>query len=101
MDINSLRGATAYKNLPKATPPVDNTQVQNKNLEASRTDLSQESAGATQKAFKVTITPEAQDRLATATTQEPAETQTTIPENQSSRNVAPAQEASRLINIVA
>ena len=101
MDINSLYGATAYTNVPKATPPVDNTQVQNQNLDVSRTDLSQESAGATQKAFEVTITPEAQDRMATATTQEPAETQTPIPENQNNQSIPPAQEATRLINIVA
>lgn len=101
MDINSLQGANAYTSVPNATPPVENTLLRDQNLEASRADLTAEIIDSAQKAFKVTITPEAQDRLAAQTTEEPTETQTTTPENQTNQNIIPAHERSQIVNIVA
>ncbi|MCD4674460.1 MAG: hypothetical protein K8S18_00480 [Desulfobacula sp.] len=101
MDINSLQGANAYTSVPNATPPVENTQLRDQNLEASKTDLREESANAAQKAFEVNITRQAQDKLAAEATEESVETQTTTPENQTNQNIIPAHERSQIVNIVA
>ncbi|NOX35509.1 MAG: hypothetical protein GXP56_17565 [Deltaproteobacteria bacterium] len=100
MDINSLQGASAYANTPNTTFPVNNT-LQDQNLEASKTDLNTQSTNAAQKAFEVSITREAQDRLATETSEKPAETQASAPENQTEQNIASAQKQSQIVNIVA
>ena len=101
MDINSLQGANAYTNVPEATPPVDNTLLRNQNVEASRTDLREESTNAAQKAFEVSITQEAQDRLAAEAAEKPTETRTATPENQNNQDIVPAHEVSQIVNIVA
>ncbi|MCD4722643.1 MAG: hypothetical protein K8S13_22715 [Desulfobacula sp.] len=97
MEINSLQGANAYTNLPNAATPLDNSALRDQNLEASGTKLDAESTNAAQKAFEVTITPEAQDKLAA----EPAETQATTPENQTRQNIVSAHETNRIVNIIA
>lgn len=99
MNINSLQGSTAYTNAPSATPPVDNTQ-RNQNAETSITDLKSDSAAAP-KAFEVTITQEAQNRLAAQKTPAPNETKNTTPENQTGQNMASGYEKSQIMNIVA
>ncbi len=96
-----MQGAKAYANPPGTTPPVDNMHVQNQNLEATKIDSNSENATTANKAFKVNITPEARDTLAAQTSQEPAETQTKTPANQTAKNIAPAHEKSQIVNIVA
>jgi len=91
LEINNLQGLSAYTNSPNTTPPADNSALRDKNLEAAKAaDLNQESTTAAQKAFEVTITPEAQDKLAAETT-----------EDQNNQNIKPAQETNRILNIVA
>jgi len=101
MDINSLQGAATYANAINATPPVDTTRLGDQNAEASRTDLNTENTAAAQRAFQVSLTREAQDRLATDRTNQIPEEQTTPPEPQNSQNIAPAYQTSQIVNIVA
>ncbi|MCP4670921.1 MAG: hypothetical protein GY857_06415 [Desulfobacula sp.] len=101
MEINNMQGANAYTTSPGATPPVDNMQAQNKDLEASRTDINPENTDTSKKAFEVSITQEAQDLLAAQATREPAETQTKTPEDQTTEEIEPTPENSRIMNIVA
>ncbi|MCP3872227.1 MAG: hypothetical protein GY699_03610 [Desulfobacteraceae bacterium] len=105
MDINSSQGANAYTSAPNATPPVDNTQLREQNVEASRTELNTENTAAAQRAFEVTITQEAQNRLAADAAlrnQEAVnETQATSTENQTNQNAVPPAEANQIVNIVA
>ncbi len=101
MEINNLQGAQAYTNPPGTTPPVDNVQVQDQNLETPRTDIKPEDTNTAPKAFEVSITQEAQDILAAQAAREPAETKTTTPEDQTAKNIEPAPENSQIMNIVA
>lgn len=101
MDINSLQGASAYINASSSVPSVDNAQLRDQNLEASRTDLNAESISAAQKAFEVTITREAQDRQAAETTNAAEETQTAASESQNTQASAAVQKTSQIVNIVA
>ena len=100
MDINSLNGSMAYTNIPNASPPVDNTLVQEQNTEASSIDRNTETSPGASKAFEVTLSREARDRQAA----EPASTPTSTPQpldNQTNQNMEPAVKASRIMNIVA
>ena len=99
MDINSLRGISAYANTP--TPPVDQTLLQNQNIEASRTELTKESVNAAQEAFKVTITEEAQDKMASETNPGMSETQPAPPADPGTPGAAKANVTSQIVNIVA
>ena len=101
MDINSLRGVSAYTNT-QTTPPVDQTTLQNQNLEASKTGLTKESANAAQKAFEVTITEEAKTKMASETRPAISETQSAPPpSDQGAQSVAKAYETNQIVNIVA
>ncbi|MBU1340738.1 MAG: hypothetical protein KKE44_24305 [Proteobacteria bacterium] len=101
MEINSLQGAAAYANVPNATPPVDNTRLREQNVEASRTDLNTENTQAAQQAFEVTLTREAQDRLAAQKAEASNAAQTQPPENQNNGTIAQTYETSQIVNIVA
>ena len=102
MDINSLRGVSAYTNPINTTPPIDQTMLQNQNLEASKAELTKETADAAQKAFEVTLTEEAQERMASETKPETSETQSAPPpSDQGAQGVAKAYETSQIVNIVA
>ena len=92
MEINSLQGATAYTNVPNTTPQVDKTVLPSQNPETSTVNLNTEKATNGQNAFEVSITQEAQDKLAA---------QTTTPEDQSNQTRKPALETNRIVNIVA
>ncbi len=100
MNINSVQGANAYTNVQNTTPPVDTAQLRDQNLEASRTELNQESTTAAQQAFEVTITQEAQ-RLSAETNEESAEVAAQQLEDQNNSNTEPAHETSQIVNIVA
>lgn len=95
MDINSLRGISAYANTP--TPPVD----QNQNVEASKADLAKENTNAAQNAFEVTITEEAREKSTLEAKQETNKTQSAPPVDQGAQNEAKEYEASRIVNIIA
>jgi hypothetical protein len=96
MDINSLKGISAY-----ATPPVDQTLAQNQNREASRTESAKENTADTQKAFEVNISEKAQEKMAFEANQEKLKTQPAPSADQGQQSVAKAYEASRIVNIVA
>jgi hypothetical protein len=105
MEINSLNGAGAYANASGTATPVDNTR-QNQTSDASQNAMNTGNTAAGSQAFEVTITREAQDRLAAQTNtqvmEEPTETQgaamTPGPQNQ---NTASTRETSQIVNIVA
>ncbi|WP_300459241.1 hypothetical protein [Desulfobacula sp.] len=100
MDINSLNGSTTYTNIPNGTPPVDNTRLPEQNAEASSIDLNTDTSPGVPKAFEVTLSREALDRLAA----EPATTPTSTPQpldNPINQNMEPAVKASQIVNIVA
>ncbi|OGR45192.1 MAG: hypothetical protein A3J80_06260 [Desulfobacula sp. RIFOXYB2_FULL_45_6] len=101
MDINSLRGVSAYTSTQNTTPPVDQTVLQNQNLEASKAELTKENADVAQKAFEVTITEEAQKKIAAETTQKTSEALPEPPVDQSAQTVSKAYETSQIVNIVA
>lgn len=99
MEINSLQGSAAYTNAASA-PPVDNTQLKEQNIEASRTELDSQSAAAVQDAYQVTLTREAQDLQ----NQEANEQQVQSQQAQTQGNEpeqAREYEASTIVNIVA
>ncbi len=96
-----MQGAKAYANPPGTTPPVNNMQVQDQNLETTKTDINSENVTTTKKAFEVSITPEARDILAAQVSKEAAETQTKTPEEQTARDSEPAHKKSQIVNIVA
>ncbi len=99
MDISNINGSNAYTANKSATPPVDNSLLENQNREAAKADLNQETSRAAQQAFEVNITQEAQDRLAAEATPPPAQAATDkAPEPQSP---AATQEARQIVNIVA
>ncbi len=105
MNINSVQGANAYTNVQNTTPPVEDTQLKEENLEASRTELNNENTAAAQQAFEVNITQEAQQLNAENNVEtvqpaaQPIENQTT--ENQANQTTATAHETSQIVNIVA
>ena len=97
-----MQGVNAYTNTPDTTPQVDNRELSNQNLEASRTDLNTENTNAAQKAFEVSITKEAQDKMAAQAAEDLLQTQTTTPEDQqTAQDIVPAHENSQIVNIVA
>ena len=100
MEMNNMQGVNAYTNPPGTTPPVDNTQLQDQNRAASRSDLNTENTNAAQQAFEVSITRDAQ-KLAAEAAEESAQTQTTTPEDQAAQNIVQAQGKSQIVNIVA
>ncbi len=109
MEINNLSGAAAYTNTLTGTPPVEDTQLRDQNIEAARTEIDSQAAGTVQEAFEVTLTQEAQNRLAEdaevaeppeeAQTEEPV--QALPPEVPENSNLVPANNASQIVNIVA
>lgn len=99
MDLNSVKGATAYETVPKATPAVDHTLL-NQNREAAVTDPESESTQAVQEAFKVTLTKEAQDLLAAKTNEEPISAETTPSGNETGRTAGEAHELKQIVNII-
>lgn len=107
MEINSLQGAAAYASSLGATQPVENTQTRDQNVEASRTDLTTQSTSVAQEAFEVTITQEAQDRLAEDTAVEETDSQEQVPvqaqplEEQPPEPEQSPAETSQIVNIVA
>ncbi len=62
MEINNSNGPNAYMQVPHTTPLTSTEQIQNQNREAARSD--QESQATATQAYEVSITQEAQDRLA-------------------------------------
>ncbi len=111
MDINSLQGSAAYANVPNANPPVENTTARDQNLETPEAPLTTETTSDPKKAFEVTITQEAQDRLnseraaAEASAQQASEqvapAQAEPAEDQKDQNNPPAQGSGPIVNIVA
>lgn len=97
MNITNINGANAYANAPQLTPPVDNTQLKEQNIQASRSDL--ETQDTATGAFELSITQEARDRAATENTDQQNTTQT--PPEDTAQTVVPAQDASQIVNIVA
>ena len=100
MEINNTQGENAYTNPHGTTPQVDNTQLEKENRAASRSELNTENTNTAQKAFEVSITEDAL-RLAAQTSEKPAQTQTTTPEDKAAQNSAQTGENSRIMNIVA
>ena len=96
MDINSLKGISAY-----FTPPVDQTLLQSRNREASRTESAKENTADVQKAFEVNISEKAQEKMAFDANQEKLKTQSAPPADQGRQSAAKAYETSRIVNIVA
>jgi len=101
MDINSLKGISAYTDTRNTTPPVDQAQLQTQTLEASKAAQAKENTNAAQKAFEVSLTEEARDRMASQASQEKLKTQSSAPVDQGGQGVAKAYETSRIVNIVA
>lgn len=83
MNINSVQGPAAYASTLNTTVPVDNTQTRDQNLAASQAVLDDQTARVAQQAFEVTITQEAQDRLAQENqTLQAAESETAAPQSE-------------------
>lgn len=105
MDINSMQGTAAYANAPGSTPPVENTQPRDQNIEASRTDLDAQTTKAAQEAFEVTITEEARAKLSEEDAVEEAPTQDQLqappPEPKLTEPVQTSNDPSQIVNIVA
>ncbi|MFO7750400.1 MAG: hypothetical protein R6V54_09945 [Desulfobacteraceae bacterium] len=111
MEINSVSGANTYLNTQNQTQQTRQTQASGEtllgqeNLEASRSELDQNSTARAQQAFQVNITPEAQQLAAEAnqtektqappqTTEASAGTTGTMPQNSN-------EQARQMVNIVA
>lgn len=113
MDINSVQGSAASTNTLSTTPPVENVQTHEQNLEASQTRLDEQANRDAQQAFEVNITQEARNRLAQETEEPRVEnpeptTETTarapVPEpvrEPPAQTTPPTQEPAQLVNIVA
>ena len=99
MEINRLQGSMAYINVPNATPQNDNTLIRDRNNEPSGTDPNTGNTPAAPNTFQVTLTREAQDRLAAEATKAPILTQP--PKDQTNQNMVSAYETSQIVNIVA
>ncbi len=102
MDISNINASNAYTTNELAKPPVDNTLLKNQDQATPETNLNQDTVR--QQAFEVTITREAQDRLAAEATQPyiktPANNGSGDASGQS-QSPAAAQEARQIVNIVA
>ncbi len=102
MEINSLQGAAAYNNASSVTSPVNNTHLQDQNIEASKTDLDTQSARAAQEAFQVTLTQEARNLQSEATAQQETTPQAEPQEPaQAEPPEAQSNDTSPIVNIVA
>lgn len=102
MEINSLQGSTAYSNAVNSTKPVENTQLADQNIEASKTSLEPENTRPAQDAFKVSITQEARDQLVKETqASEDQAVQTPPSETSSGSPVETQGNSSQIVNIVA
>ncbi len=100
MDISNINGSNAYTENKSATPPVDNSLLENQNREAAKADLNQETSRAAQQAFEVNITQEAQDLLAAEATP-PAAQAASDKKPEPDQSPAATQEARQIVNIVA
>ncbi len=100
MDINSLQGAAAYTANQNTAPPV-HRPLQDKAVEAPGNSLNTENKNVAQEAFKITLSPEAQDILADQTTEKSPETGTPPIENQTSPVGSLTHTASRIVDTVA
>ncbi len=109
MEINNLSGAAAYANTLTGTPPVEDTQLRDQNIEAARTQIDSQTVSTAQEAFEVSLSREAQSRLAedTEATEPPEATQTEEPvqalppEVPNNSNPVPVNNTSQIVNIVA
>lgn len=98
MDINALQGSNAYTANQLTPPPVEDSLAKRQNREI--TDQRQDNTQSSRQAFEVTITQEAQARLAAEKLTISA-TQDTAPGRRPSAVPGSAQEASQIVNIVA
>lgn len=99
MNINSLNGVNAYSNIPASTPPVDNSQLQEQNREASRSELDYQAR--TKQAFEVSITEEARQRLAAQNAENSRQARSEEIDSKDRNTIVPSQNASQIVNIVA
>lgn len=103
MDISNINASKAYTTNESAKPPADSPLLKNQNQATPEANLNQDTAR--QQAFEVTITQEAQDRLAAEATQ--PYIKTPVSDNDSGdgsdqrQSPAAAQEARQIVNIVA
>ena len=98
MDISTIQGSNAYTANQQTPQPVEDTLPKRQNREAS--DLKQDNTRSSQQAFEVTITQEAQDRLAAEKLAVSA-AQATAPGRGPSPAPGSARDASQIVNIVA
>jgi hypothetical protein len=103
MDISNINASNAYTTNESVKPPVDSTLLKAQDPKTPEADLNQKTAS--QQAFEVNITQEAQDLLAAEATQPSIETplsdNTSDDESGQSQSPATAQEARQIVNIVA
>ncbi len=107
MEINNLNASAAYTNASTA-PPVNDTQLRNQNIESSNAHLDTATTNAVQEAFEVTLTQEAQTLQAQNSQQtndaqqtEDDAVQAQATQTQTQDDIAPSNEASQIVNIVA
>ncbi|MBA3009329.1 MAG: hypothetical protein KKF12_08430 [Proteobacteria bacterium] len=98
MDISTIQGSNAYTANQQTPQPVEDTLSKRQNWEAA--DLNQDKPRSSQQAFEVTITQEAQDRLAAEKVAISA-AQTADPVRGPSPASGSARDASQIVNIVA
>ncbi len=98
MEINNLQAAAAYAG--STAPQPANTQVENQNTQAARTDLDEQAAATAQRAVEVTLSQEAQDLQTDEAPNEPA-APLPAPENETPEPVETNAPVSQIINIVA
>ena len=107
MNINSVSGTNQYlntQNQTRQTQAPEETLLKQENIESSRSELDQNSTDLAQKAFKVNITPEAQQLASEATQTEAAQAppQTTAASDGSTgTGYQNSNEKARVVNLVA
>lgn len=105
MEINSTFGTNPYSTLPGTTPPVENDQLSEQNLEASQTSIDDQAASVVRDAFEVNLSQEAQQLSAsletTPTQTEPVQTVPQEPTDQEVQNSTQPAGGNPIINIVA
>ena len=100
MDINSLQGAAAYATAQNITPP-DYKSLQGENSETSETGPFTKQKDTAQKAFEVSLSPEAKDIQAEQTTENPLEVEATLTEKRNNPVETSMVTASRIVDTVA
>ena len=101
MDIRHINASNAYTTNESAKPPVDSTLLKTQDQATPEANPHQNTARPP--AFEVTITQEAQDRLAAEATQPNIKTPVSNNDSDdgSGQGPAAAQEARKIVNIVA